>query len=142
MAFLLDTMVVSEAARANPDPGVRGWLEARPMLDLHISVLLIGEIRKGVALLAQSRKRDRLESWLRTALVRQFHGRVLPVDDAVALAWGGLAAEGRAMGRELPVVDGLLLATAAVHGLTLVTRNVRDCRDRGVPVFDPWSTDG
>ena len=141
MAFLLDTMVVSEAARAKPDPRLRAWLEARPMLDLHISVLLLGEVRKGVAQLPQGR-RDRLESWLRTALVRQFHGRVLPVDDAVALAWGGLAAEGRAMGRELPVVDGLLLATAAVHGLTLVTRNIRDCRDRGVPVFDPWSTDG
>jgi predicted nucleic acid-binding protein len=115
MAFLLDAMVVSEAARANPDPRVRGWLEARSMLDLHISVLLVGEVRKGVAQLPQGRKRDRLESWLRTALVRQFHGRVLPVDDAIALAWGGLAADGLAMGRELPVVHGLLLATAAVR---------------------------
>lgn len=76
---------------------------------------------------------------MRASLVRQFNGRVLPVDDAVALAWGRLAVEGRAAGRELPVADGLLLATAAVHDLTLVTRNERDCGDRGVQVLNPWS---
>ena len=66
-------------------------------------------------------------------------GRVLAVDEEVALEWGRLAAEGRKSGREVPVIDGLLLATAAVHDLTLVTRNERDCAGRGVPVLNPWS---
>jgi len=68
----------------------------------------------------------------------RFRGRVLLVDQDVALRWGELAAEGRRIGRPLPVIDGLLLATASVHDLTLVTRNLRDCGDRGVPVLDPW----
>lgn len=72
-------------------------------------------------------------------LLRQFTGRVLPVDEAVALAWGRLAAEGRRSGRPLPVVDGLLLAAAEVHDLTFVTRNDADCADRGVPVLNPWT---
>lgn len=83
----------------------------------------IGEIRQGVMLLPAGNRRARLEEWLTISLVRQFTGRVLSVDEAVSLAWGRLSAEGRAAGRRLPVVDGLLLATAEVHGLTLVTRN-------------------
>ena len=138
MRYLLDTNVLSEAARAEPDPGVLEWLQARSSLDLDLSVLTLGEIRKGVALLPDGKKRRRLEEWLTVDLARQFTGRLLPVDDAVALAWGGLSAEGRASGRELPVIDGLLLATAAVHGLTFVTRDERDCGERGVPVLNPW----
>jgi predicted nucleic acid-binding protein len=139
MRYLLDTVVVSEAARPAPDPGLLDWLAERSALELCISALTLGEIRKGVLLLPRSRKRTRLEEWLRTSLVRQFSGRVLAVDEAVALAWGRLAAEARLAGRELPVIDGLLLATADVHSLTLVTRNERDCRDRGVPILNPWS---
>lgn len=138
MRYLLDTNVLSEAARPQPNGGVVEWLERRASLDLALSVLTLGEIRKGVALLAAGKRKRRLEDWLAVDLVRQFSGRVLSVDEAVALAWGGLAAEGRASGRELPVIDGLLLATAAVHGLTLVTRNERDCAGRGVPVLNPW----
>ncbi|HUF49623.1 MAG TPA: type II toxin-antitoxin system VapC family toxin [Longimicrobiales bacterium] len=138
MRYLLDTNVLSEAARREPNGGVVEWLEGRASLDLALSVLTLGEIRKGVALLAAGKRKRRLEDWLAVDLVRQFSGRVLPVDEAVALAWGGLAADGRASGRELPVIDGLLLATAAVHRLTLVTRHERDCAGRGVPVLNPW----
>lgn len=82
-------------------------------------------------------------AWVRAQssldLPRQFLGRLIPVDDVIAVAWGRLAADGRMVGRPLPVVDGLLLATAEASGLTLVTRNVADCAGRGVPVFDPWT---
>lgn len=139
MRFLLDTNVLSEAVRPEPDPGVVTWLEAQSTLDLSISVLTLGEIRKGILLLADGGKRDRLHQWLRAELTRQFTDRVLPVDEAVALAWGRLDAEGRDAGRRLPVIDGLLLATAQVHDLTLVTRNERDCSDRGVAVLNPWT---
>ena len=139
MRFLLDTNVLSEAVRPEPDPGVVTWLEAQSTLDLSISVLTLGEIRKGIPLLADGGKHDRLHQWLRAELTRQFTDRVLPVDEAVALAWGHLDAEGRDAGRQLPVIDGLLLATAQVHDLTLVTRNERDCSDRGVAVLNPWT---
>lgn len=138
MRFLLDTNVLSEGARPEPDERVVEWLRNQSALNLAISVLTLGEIGKGVALLTGGAKRERLAKWLADDLPRQFTGRVLPVDEAVAREWGRLAAEGRLAGRELPIIDGLLLATAAVRGLVFVTRNERDCADRGVPILDPW----
>ena len=134
-------MVLSEAARpaALANPGAIRWLEARPAADFAISVLTLGEIQKGAELLPDGRRRERLRAWLRSELPAQFEDRVLPITPAVALAWGRLAAEARRSGRPLHVVDGLLLATAEVHGLTLVTRNVGDFRDRGLPVENPYS---
>lgn len=85
-----------------------------------------------------SKKRQRLVSWLRTELPRQFLGRLLAVDDRVALAWGRLAAKARRANPELPVIDGLLRDTAAAHDLTFVTRSPRYCSDRGVPLLNPW----
>ena len=76
--------------------------------------------------------------WLARDLPLRFRGRTLPVDGEVAHRWGELTADGRRIGRPLPVIDGLLLATASAHNLTFVTRNLRDCGDRGVPVLDPW----
>jgi len=136
---LLDTSVLSELVRREPDAGVVRWVEGQAPLDLSISVLTIGELAKGVESLAHGDRRTRLEHWLSTELPRQFLGRLVPVDDSAAREWGRVAARGRLEGRELPVIDGLLLAAARVHGLTLVTRNERDCADRGVPIHNPWS---
>lgn len=138
MRYLLDTNVLSEPAKPRPSPQVLAWLERQPPLDLAISVLTLGEIEKGLQLLVDGSKRERLARWLRGDLPRQFSGRVLDVDERVALAWGGMAAAGRQARRELPVIDGLLLATAVVHGLVFVTRNTRDYGARGVPLLDPW----
>jgi len=139
VTFLLDTVVLSEPAKPLPNPGAVAWLRAQPPLELRVSVLTLGEIERGIALLASGRRRQELRVWVQTELPRQFAGRILPVDEAVARAWGRLAAEGGRGGRPLPVIDGLLLATASVHDLTLVTRNERDCAERGVPVHNPWS---
>lgn len=138
MRYLLDTNVLTEPAKPLPDPKVVAWLQAQSPIELALSVLTFGEVQKGVSLLTAGARRDALESWLRTDLPRQFLGRLLPVDVPVALEWGRLAAEGRMAGRELPVIDGLLLATCATHELTLVTRNERDCGNRGVPILNPW----
>jgi predicted nucleic acid-binding protein len=138
VSYLLDTMVLSEPARPAPNPEVIAWLRAQSPLDLSISVLTLGELEKGVALLPRSRRRTALETWLRTDLPRQFTGRVLPIDEAIAYEWGRLTAAGQRSCHPLPVIDGLLLATAAVHQLTLVTRNERDCKRRGVPIYNPW----
>jgi toxin FitB len=141
MLYLLDTNVISEPVRPAPATNVVTWLRAARQQDLAISVLTIGEIAKGAALLAEGRRRDDLDRWLRADLPQQFAGRVLPVDDQVAIEWGRLSAEANRAGRPLPVIDGLLLATAAVRGLTLVTRNVRDCAERGVTLLNPWDID-
>jgi predicted nucleic acid-binding protein len=138
MRFLIDATVLVEAARASPEPRVTTWLRRQSPLDLAISVLTIGQIRSGLERMAPGRRRTALETWLARDLSRQFQGRVLAVDDAVALEWGRLSGRSRESERPVPVVDGLLLATASVHGLTLVTRNEADCAARGVPVINPW----
>ena len=138
MRFLLDTNVLSEAAKPQPDASLLEWLRRTPPLDLAISVLTIGEIQKGVSLLPEGAKRERLAAWVSTELPRQFQDRVLPIDQPTAIEWGRLSAEGRGRGRDLPVIDGLLLATAATRGLVFVTRNERDCAGRGVSVLNPW----
>ena len=138
MRWLLDTNVLSEAAKPVPDPGVVAWLREEDPLDFAISVLVLGEIRSGVERMPEGSRKVALRAWLDSDLPDQFAGRLLDVDQSVAHAWGALTAGGLRMGRPLPVIDGLMLATAAVHGLTLVTRNTRDVKDRGVPVVDPW----
>ena len=141
MPFLLDTNVLSEPARPSPDQGVLSWLRDVDPLDAYLSVLTLGEIEKGVSLMAPGPRKAALGQWLAHGLPERFPGRILPVNRAVALAWGDLDAEGQRTGRPLPVVDGLLLATARAHQLTFVTRNLRECGDRGVPVLNPWGTD-
>jgi predicted nucleic acid-binding protein len=136
--FLLDTMVLSEAAKPAPNAGVRVWLEAQPADDLAVSVLTFGEIQRGIARMPDSKRRRALEKWFATELVAQFEQRLLAVDLEVAQAWGRFTAEADRVGRPLPTIDGLLLATAQVHSLTLVTRNVGDFVDRGVKVLNPY----
>lgn len=138
MRYLLDTNVLAEAFRRAPDSGVLRWLANQSPLDLSISVLTLGELTMGVELALPGRRRDELQKWVTQDVTRQFVGRLIPVDEVVAAEWGRLSAEGRASGRELPATDGLLPATARVNNLTFVSRNERDCADRGVTVLNPW----
>jgi hypothetical protein len=137
LSYLLDMMVLSEPARPKPDARVTEWIRNQPLWDLSVSVETFGEIQRGVGRLADGRRKAELQPWLVTALRDQLADRLLPVDLEVALAWGSLTAESERLGRPLHVVDGLLLATAKVHGLTMVTRNVDDFRERGVRVYNP-----
>lgn len=128
----MDTNVVSDACKHAP--AVRTWLGGVHPKSLALSVVTVGEIEKGIQI---RRRRDagaaqRLQGWL-DELRTDFADRILPVDERVAIAWGRIAA-----GRSRSVTDGVIAATALVHGLTLVTRNVRDFADLGVPLVDPW----
>jgi len=139
VTWLLDTNILSELVKPRPDSKVEAWARAQSPLDLALSVLTLGELEKGIATLAVGTRRTQLSQWAHSEVPRQFFGRLLPVDAAVAVAWGQLAGIAHTAGRPLPAIDGLLLATAQVFGLTLVTRNVSDCAERGVPVYDPFT---
>ena len=136
--FLLDTNVLSELIKPRPDQKVLGWIEATAEELLFLSVLSFGEIRKGIAGLPAGARRARLETWLETGLRQRFSGRILPIDEAVAHRWGSITAAAAATGRPVPVIDGLLAATALQHNLTLLTRNASDVASTGVLVSNPW----
>lgn len=138
MSFLLDTCTVSELTRPRPDPGVLAWFDGQDAAALHLSVLSVGEIEKGIAVLPRGRKRSTLTGWLAT-LRAAYADRILPIDDAVAAIWGRTAARVERGGRTLGVVDGLLAATAVRHGFTLVTRNVADFEGTGAAVLNVWT---
>jgi predicted nucleic acid-binding protein len=136
--FLLDTNVISELVKPRPEPKVVGWIEDIDENLLYLSVLTLGEIRKGVAALRQSARRTALEAWLESDLRLRFSKRIFPIDEQVADRWGSLAGQAQKGGHSLPVIDGLLAATAIHHNLTLVTRNTGDTAATGVAIFNPW----
>jgi toxin FitB len=136
--FLLDTNCISESVRAKPDPRVLQWLAAADESVLYLSVLTLGEIRKGVASLPQSRRRTLLETWLEVDLKLRFAGRILSIDVSIADRWGLLAATAKRKGAPLSAIDGLLAATALHHNLTLVSRNEDDFAATPVPILNPW----
>lgn len=137
MSYLLDTNVISELVRPRPSRAVQRWIEAVPDTALHLSVLSLGEIRKGVEGVCDAARRERLRLWLEQDLPAWFENRLLSVDAAVADRWGRLAAEAA---RPVAAIDSLLAATALHHGLRLVTRNVADFEYPGLDVVDPWRT--
>ena len=138
--FLLDTNTVSELVSVKPHQRVLDWIEAADENLLYLSVMTLGEIRQGVAALPQSKKRTRLEAWLEVDLLSRFARRILAVDGAVADRWGWIMAQAQARGMTLPVVDGLLAATALQHNLTVVTRNVSGFGVYGLSVINPWES--
>ncbi|MBX5151491.1 type II toxin-antitoxin system VapC family toxin [Rhizobium lentis] len=138
MRLLLDTNVLSEVTKPNPDARVLGWLDGLDEDRSFISVVSVAEIRRGVALMDKGRKRDVLADWLARDLPQRFERRIIPVDEAVALAWGDLMGHAKRSGRGLSSMDGLIAATAVAHDLTLATRNTRDFQGLGIELVDPW----
>jgi toxin FitB len=138
--FLLDTNCISELVRANPSASVLRWVDAANESLLYLSVLTLGEIRKGVAMLPTSPRRTKLEIWLEVELKMRFAGRILSITSQIADRWGVLAAAAKRAGRALSAVDGLLAATALQHNLAIVTRNVADFDTCQVQVVNPWES--
>jgi toxin FitB len=136
MSYLLDTNVLAETRKRQPAVGVAEWIAATPPDRMHISVLTLGEIERGIA---RSRSRgDRqqvavLERWLRD-VEAGFEDRILPISLPVATTWGRQPQK-----QPLPPIDALIAATARVHGLTMVTRNAKDFEPAGIPVFNPFT---
>lgn len=136
--FLLDTNCISEVVRANPEQRVLDWMDAADEQLMYLSVLTIGEIRKGIAGVPQGKRRTQLETWLELDLRARFSGRILSIELPIANRWGLLAAEAKRKGRSLSAIDGLIAATALHHNLTIVSRNVNDFAVTQVAILNPW----
>lgn len=138
MSYLVDTNVLSELRRTKPDVSVLAWFARRPPACLYLSVLTLGEIRKGIELLSDRKRQLALRDWLDADIPAFFTGRILAIDGPTADRWGRLVA---GAGRPVAAVDSLLAATALNHDLILVTRNVKDFVDLSVATINPWAHD-
>jgi toxin FitB len=136
--YLLDTNAISEPKRMRPDRDLVSWLGDQLPTDLYLSVVSVGELRRGIIRLEPGRRRDDLDYWL-AQLILRFDDRILPVDLDVTERWATLAESQRAAGRTADMTDELIAATAHVNGLTIVTRNVRHFEHTGCRVLSPWS---
>ena len=138
MNFLLDTNAVWEWVKPRPNPGLIAWMESADEDRIFISVVSLAELHYGVERLATGGRRSRLERWLQHELPLRFENRILPVDTTVAEAWGRTVSRNEAAGRPIGAMDAFLAATAEIHELTLVTRNVSDFPLLKA-VLNPWT---
>ena len=138
MKFLLDTNVVAEWVKPRPEARVVSWLAEIDEDRVFLSVVSFAEIRRGVEAMPSGRRRERLASWLADELPARFEGRVLDVDQRVAHSWGTVMVCSQKAGLTMGTMDAFFAATAQAHGLTLVTRDVRDFKAAGIELFNPW----
>jgi predicted nucleic acid-binding protein len=138
MSFLLDTNAISEWVKPQPNRGLMGWMEAADEDRIFISVVSLAELHYGVERMATGKRRTRLAQWLQDELPLRFESRILPVDADVAQAWGRTVSRSEAAGRPIGAIDAFLSATAEIHELTLVTRNVSDFSLLKA-VVSPWT---
>jgi len=141
MSFLLDTNVVSEWVKLRPNPGVVAWLAEADEDHVFISVITLAELRHGIERMAAGSRRNRLDEWLKAELPLRFEGRVLAIDSSVADAWGKVVARSQGIGRPTGAMDAFIAATAAVHSLTLITRNASDFKSTVKDIINPWTED-
>ena len=135
MSYLIDTNALSELKKRQPHPAVAQWFAARPPVGLYLSVLTLGELRKGIVAMPTGARRTRFLDWLENDIPQYFGGRILPVDQRIAERWGQLCGTA---GRPLPAIDSLMAATALEHHLNLVTRNLVDFELPGLVIINPW----
>jgi tRNA(fMet)-specific endonuclease VapC len=138
MSYVLDTNVISELIAKHPDPKVVAWLDSLDPAILYLTVITIGEIRKGIEKLPSSNRRDSIKDWLETDLLLRFQGRVLDITTEVMLVWGELTGRLENEGKPLAAIDSLIAAIALQKHYSLVTRNDSDFRHTGVMIVNPW----
>ncbi len=139
MKYLLDTCVISELVKPSPSPMVLDWLNDIPSERLFLSVITIGEIRKGLTKLPNSKRKDRLTEWL-NSLLEDYQDRIYSIDLAVAENWGVMQGKAEKSGMPMSSIDSLIAAIAYTHNLILVTRNVIDFKASNLPINNPWKS--
>ena len=138
--FLLDTNVVSDGMKPQPDKVVLGWLQNTPSSQTFLSVITIGEITRGINKQTGTKRSIEISKWLETDLIPHFAGRILPIGETTMRVWGSIYAQATNLGHTPPLMDSLLAATAIEHGLILVTRNTKDIALLPVTTLNPWTT--
>jgi len=138
--YLLDTCVISELVKNSPNPMVLDWLNNTPSERLFLSVITIGEIRKGLTKLPDSKRKDRLTEWLNT-LLEDYQDRIYSIDLVVAENWGVMQGQAEKSGMPMSSMDSLIAAIAYTHNLVLVTRNAIDFKASNLPINNPWKDD-
>lgn len=138
MKYLLDTNVISELVAKSPNPQVTNWIDSLDQNSIYLSVITIGELRKGIEKLADSTRKATLNSWLKDDLLVRFAGHILILDVAVMVRWGELTGQLERVGRPLPAIDSMIAALAIHHSCTLVTRNQEDFKGIGLNIINPW----
>jgi predicted nucleic acid-binding protein len=138
MNYLLDTCVISELIKRNPNPKVVQWIAKAEEASLFISVLTVGEIHKGIEKLPESKKKEKLHAWVRYDLEERFKNRIINYDLQTAAVWGKIQAHSELSGKAMPAIDGLIAATGIAYDLAVVTRNTADMKISGVTLINPW----
>ena len=140
MAYLIDTNVVSETLKPRPERRVVDWISRQMANDLFLASISLGELVRGVRRMRERAGRERFQRWIDYDLAAQFQGRILPFDRETAVIWGEIMGDGDRVGRPKPMADAQIAAVARRHGLTLVTRNMRDFVGMEVVLLDPWAS--
>ena len=138
MGYLIDTCSISELAKSDPNRNVKQWFSHHNEIDLYLSVITFGEIRKGIEKLPSSKRKRRLNHWLNEDLLHRFKNRVLDITMREANQWGKTLAKAEKNGTPLPAVDALIAATGLAHDFAVVTRNTNDMEASGVELINPW----
>jgi len=138
MKYLLDTCVISELVTKKPNPKVVDFIDSLDPDDVFLSVITIGEIVKGIEKLSGSKRKQKLNDWLKENLLARFDGKIIPLDTDVLIEWGTLTARVESKGKPMPAIDSLIAATVSMHKMTLVTRNVDDFASAGIEIVNPW----
>ena len=138
MNYLLDTCVLSEFTRRQPEERVIQWMDSIDEEMLYLSVVTIGEIQRGIERLPESHRKTELFHWMNVGLIELFGQRILPLDTQTLFLWGSLTARLESSGQPMSVMDSLIVATALQNSLIIATRNVPDFLPSGVQVINPW----
>jgi len=138
MNYLLDTCLISELAKSEPDEKVVDWVLSENETSFYVSVLTFGELNKGIEKLPESKKKEELRIWIEDELKNRFQNRIIGIDMHVSILWGKIQCVAEKKGKPMPAIDSLIAATGIAHALTVVTRNITDMEQSGVKLLNPW----
>lgn len=138
MKYLLDTCVISELIKIQPNPSVVNWINSHDEDDIYLSVLTIAEIQKGITKLSDLKKQENLQNWLDIDLNQRFYGKIFDINYKIASSWGKIQGKAEQQGKRMSVIDSLIATTGIVYDCAVVTRNVADMELSGCKIVNPW----
>jgi toxin FitB len=139
LKYLLDTCVISEIIKPQPDENVISWVQDKNENSLYLSGLTFGEIEKGIEKALDSARKRKLQLWVEQDLKQRFENRVIPIDLEISVRWGSIQGQAELVGKSMPVIDGLIAVSGLVHNCIVVTRNIADMEQSTVELLNPWS---